>query len=227
VAIATPVSDTARVQPQEVALRFSRYLMEHPEEILGALKNAAALRIGIPLDAVRWFIGQLKSKKVPKDLDVAAVPPGLRVVGTLRLMGNEVRVSSLVFVDKVQFDEGQLRAELRLTEVVLRSLGSADSPIATLLKSGALDLSKPGNLLSYLPKKPAIVVDSKDDKITLDLMKHPAIEGNAKVRRGMRLLLPLVTISAIETYSDHLSLKLRLQRGGLKKALLELKDVLI
>lgn len=215
------------MQPQEVALRFSRYLMEHPEEILGALKNAAALRIGIPLDAVRWFIGQLKSKKVPKDLDVAAVPPGLRVVGTLRLMGNEVRVSSLIFVDKVQFDEGQLRAELRLSEVVLRSLGAADSPIATLLKSGALDLSKPGNLLSYLPKKPAIVVDSKDDRITLDLMKHPAIAGNAKVRRGMRLLLPLVTIGAIETYSDHLSLKLRLQRGGLKRALLELKDVLI
>jgi hypothetical protein len=215
------------VQPQEVALRFSRYLMEHPEEILGALKNAAALRIGIPLDAVRWFIGQLKSKKVPKDLDVAAVPPGLRVVGTLRLMGNEVRVSSLIFVDKVQFDEGQLRAELRLSEVVLRSLGPADSPIATLLKSGALDLSKPGNLLSYLPKKPAIVVDSKDDRITLDLMKHPAIANNAKVRRGLRLLIPLVTISAVETYGDHLSLKLRLQRGGLKKALLELKDVLI
>ncbi|HEX2879935.1 MAG TPA: hypothetical protein VHO25_10425 [Polyangiaceae bacterium] len=215
------------MQPQEVALRFSRYLMEHPEEILGALKNAAALRIGIPLDAVRWFIGQLKSKKVPKDLDVAAVPPGLRVVGTLRLMGNEVRVSSLIFVDKVQFDEGQLRAELRLSEVVLRSLGAADSPIATLLKSGALDLSKPGNLLSYLPKKPAIVVDSKDDRITLDLMKHPAIAGNAKVRRGLRLLTPLVTISAVETYSDHLSFKLRLQRGGLKKALLELKDVLI
>lgn len=202
-------------------------MMEHPEEILGALKNAAALRIGIPLDAVRWFIGQLKSKKVPKDLDVAAVPPGLRVVGTLRLMGNEVRVSSLIFVDKVQFDEGQLRAELRLSEVVLRSLGAADSPIATLLKSGALDLSKPGNLLSYLPKKPAIVVDSKDDRITLDLMKHPAIAGNAKVRRGLRLLTPLVTISAVETYSDHLSFKLRLQRGGLKKALLELKDVLI
>lgn len=215
------------MQPQEVALRFSRYLMEHPEEILGALKNAASLRIGIPLDAVRWFIGQLKSKKVPKDLDVAAVPPGLRVVGTLRLMGNEVRVSSLIFVDKVQFDEGQLRAELRLTEVVLRSLGNADSPIATLLKSGALDLSKPGNLLSYLPKKPAIVVDSKDDRITLDLMKHPAIANNAKVRRGLRLLVPLVTISAVETYSDHLSFKLRLQRGGLKKALLELKDVLI
>lgn len=215
------------MQPQEVALRFSRYLMEHPEEILGALKNAASLRIGIPLDAVRWFIGQLKSKKVPKDLDVAAVPPGLRVVGTLRLMGNEVRVSSLIFVDKVQFDEGQLRAELRLTEVVLRSLGSADSPIATLLKSGALDLSKPGNLLNYLPQKPAIVVDSKDDRITLDLMKHPAIAENAKVRRGLRLLIPLVTISAVETYGDHLSLKLRLQRGGLKKALLELKDVLI
>lgn len=215
------------MQPQEVALRFSRYLLEHPEEILGALKNAATLRIGIPLDAVRWFIGQLKSKKVPKDLDVAAVPPGLRVVATLRLMGNEMRVSSLIFVDKVQLDEGQLRTELRLTEVVLRALGNADSPIATLLKSGALDLSKPGNLLSYLPKKPAIVVESKDDRITLDLMKHPAIANNAKVRRGMRLLLPLVTISAIETYSDHLSLKLRLQRGGLKKALLELKDVLI
>jgi hypothetical protein len=215
------------VQPQEVALRFSRYLFEHPEEILGALKNAATLRIGIPLDAVRWFIGQLKSKKVPKDLDVAAVPPGLRVVATLRLMGNEMRASSLIFVDKVQLDAGQLRAELRLTEVVLRALGNPDSPIATLLKSGALDLSKPGNLLSYLPKKPAIVVDSKDDRITLDLMKHPAIANNAKVRRGMRLLLPLVTVSAIETYSDHLSLKLRLQRGGLKRALLELKDVLI
>jgi len=207
-------------------LQLSRYLLEHPEEIVGALKNAASLKIGIPLDAVRWFIGTLKSKRVPKDIEVGVVPPGLRVVGTLRLMSTDVRASALVYVEKVQFDAKQLRAELRLSDVILRVLGDSDSPIATLLKSGALDLSKPGNLVSYLPKRPALIVDSKDDRITLDLMKHPAIEGNAKIRRGLKLLTPLVTIERVETYGDHLSIKLRTLRGGIKKALKDVRDAL-
>ena len=35
----------------------SKYLREHPEELLRALRNLLALRFGVPLDALRFFAG--------------------------------------------------------------------------------------------------------------------------------------------------------------------------
>ncbi len=56
---------------------------------------------------------------------------------------------------------------------------TSESPVAALLRSGALDLSKPGNLAAYMPKRPAMLVAAKDDRVTLDLMRHPKFAKDA------------------------------------------------
>lgn len=214
------------MRPQQIALQLSRYLLEHPEEILRALRNAAGLKLGIPLDALRWFVGQMQGKKAPKEVEVEAVPPALRMSGTLRLMGTEVRASAKLAVESIALDGAQLRAELSISELALKALGESDSPLATLLKSGALDLSKPGNLIQYLPKRPAFLVGGSGDRITVDLMKHPAIARSSKARRAIALITPLVTIGRVATEDDHLCISLHALRGGLRQAIVDLKSAL-
>ena len=51
-----------------------------------------------------------------------------------------------------------IRIVIRLRDVKLALAGEPnDSPVATLIQSGALDLSKPGNLVKFIPKKPPAV----------------------------------------------------------------------
>jgi hypothetical protein len=69
-----------------------------------------------------------------------------------------------------------------------------------------------------MPKKPAALVDAKDDLITLDLMKVPKIAQNPRLRRMLPVLLPVVGLSAIQTKDDHLDLYLRFQVKGFPEA---------
>ena len=97
-------------------------------------------------------------------------------------------------------------------------LGDANTPIAGFIKSGALDLSKPANLVNIMPKKPAALVDAKDDLVTLDLMKVPKIAENPRLRRTLPVLLPAVGLAAIQTKDDHLDLYLKFRASGIPDA---------
>jgi hypothetical protein len=148
-----------------------------------------------------------------------AVPPGLRVGATIDLMGTPVRASATLFIERVSITPEELRFELRLAGVSLKVEGDApESPIAALLRSGALDLSKPGNLAAYMPKRPAFLVEAKDDRVVLDLMRHPKIAKNPRAIRTVALLAPLLTIAAIESDSEHLDVTLRAFPEGLRQA---------
>jgi hypothetical protein len=196
------------------------YLKEHPEELFRLLRNALALRFGVPLAALRWLAGNTKSRKAPKDVEIDAVPPGVRLAATLDLMGTEVRASGVVYIERVQLDPSQLRFELRLAEVTLKVTDrSAETPIAALLKSGALDLSNPGNLVAYMPKLPPILVAAKGDRITLDLMKHPKFARSKNAQRLVRALAPFVTVSGIAADPEHVDVALRPFPEGVREAL--------
>jgi hypothetical protein len=197
----------------------SKYLREHPEELLRALRNLLALRFGVPLDALRFFAGRAGGKKGPKDLILEAVPPGLRVRATVELMGTPVRADATVFIERVSINAEELRFEIRLANVALKVADDApESPIAALLRSGALDLSKPGNLAAYMPKRPALLVDAKDDRIVIDLMRHPKIAKNPRAIRTLAVLAPLLTVAGIESDSEHLDVTLRAFPDGLREA---------
>lgn len=205
----------------------SKYLRDHPEELLRALRNLLALRFGVPLDALRFFAGRAKSKKAPKDLVLEAVPPGLRVGATVDLMGTPVRAGADVFIERVSITPDELRFEIRLANVSLQVAADApESPIAALLRSGALDLSKPGNLAAYMPKRPALLVDAKDDRVVIDLMRHPKIAKNPRAIRTVALLAPLLTVAGIESDSEHLDVALRVFPEGLREAVGGIRRIL-
>ena len=183
-------------------------------------KNAVTMRFGVPIVALRWLASNLTGKKVPKDIEIAAVPPGVRIGATVDLMGTTVRASAIVVIECLKLDSSTLRIELRLREVALKALDDRqETPVAALLKSGALDLSRPGNLAAYMPKRPALLVEARDDRIVLDLMKHPKLARDARLRRALAALAPLVTIHAIESDPEHLDVALRALPEGLGQVL--------
>jgi hypothetical protein len=205
----------------------SKYLRDHPEELLRGLRNLLALRFGVPIDALRFFAGRAGSKKAPRDVELEAVPPGLRVAATIDLMGTPVRANASIFVERVSITPEELRFEIRLAGVSLKVMDeSVQSPIAALLRSGALDLSKPGNLAAYMPKRPAFLVEAKDDRVTIDLMRHPKIAKNPRALRAVALLAPLLTVAGIESDSEHLDVTLRAFPDGLREAVGGIRRIL-
>jgi hypothetical protein len=203
------------------------YLRENPSEVVRALRSAAALRVGMPIAALRWLAAEAKGKRAPKNVEIDAVPPGIRASAEVELAGTAVRASATIFVERVSLTAAEARFELRLSEVKLDLLDPAsDSPVATLLKSGALDLSKPGNLAAFMPKRPALLVEAADDKIVLDLLKHPKLAQNRKLGRLLGLLTPLVTVRGIETDRDHLDVQLSALPEGLQEAIAALRSAL-
>jgi hypothetical protein len=119
-----------------------------------------------------------------------------------------------------------VRIAIRLRDVKLVLAGAPnDSPVSTLIQSGALDLSKPGNLVKVIPKKPPAVVEAEGDRIVLDLMKMPKLANDARVKKILAILSPVLGIRAIETDRDHLWIKLRATPAGLPEALGKLRAV--
>ncbi len=201
------------------------YVRKNPDEVVRAVVNAAGLRFGVPLAALRYFTAQAKlPRKAPKDIEIGSAPPALRLSSTVDAMGTSLRASAAIKIDEIELGPNALRIGLRLSEVKLALIGDSQSPVATLIKSGALDLSKPGNLVKFLPKRPAAIVDAEDDRIVLDLMLVPAIANNAVLRRVLAVLTPVVNIRAIETDRDHIYVALKASPSGLPRALTALRN---
>ncbi|HEY3252618.1 MAG TPA: hypothetical protein VGJ91_01675 [Polyangiaceae bacterium] len=212
---------------REIAGAVGNYLKDHPEELWRLLRNALAMRFGVPLAALRWLAVKGAGKKAPKDVLLEAVPPGVRVAASLDLMGTPVRASAVVYIERVRANATELCLEIRLAEVSLKVTDDTSStPIAALLKSGALDLSKPGNLAAYMPKRPPILVDAKDDRIVIDLMRHPKFAKNESAQRLIRVLAPLVTVSGIESESQHLDVALRPFPEGVAEVIARVRNLL-
>jgi hypothetical protein len=200
------------------------YLRRNPDEIVRATLNAGRLRFGIPIAALRWLAGQAKGKKAPKDIELGAAPPALRLSATVNAMGTELRAGAHLRIDEVEITAESIRVGLRVGEVRLKVLDDSETPVATLVKSGALDLSKPGNLVKFIPKRPAAIVDAHDDRIVLDLLKVPALADNRRLRRALQIVSPVIGIRAIETDGDHLYVALRATPAGLRAALVALRE---
>ncbi len=204
--------------PKAIARAAASYLKTHPEELMRALRSAMALRVGIPLDAFRYFARELLSgKKAPRDLVIDAAPPGLLIGATFRVMGSDLRARVTVFLEGIDVSPSAILLTTRIADLELEVL-SGDSPIAGLLKSGALDLSKPGNLLAFLPNRPPFVVDAKDDRIVVDVMKADKLASRTGLRRALAVLTPVLNVASIRTRDDHLDVQLRASPENLAQA---------
>src|SRR5258708_2748090 len=200
------------------------YIRKNPDEILKAAVNAAGLRFGIPLAALRFLTAQAKlPRKAPKDIEIGSSPPALRLSLSVDAMGTPVRASFAIKIDEIDLSPQAMRVGIRLSDVTLKLLGESESPVATLIKSGALDLSKPGNLVKFLPKRPPAIVEADNDRIVLDLMRVPAVANNAGLRRVLEIVTPMLNVRAIETDRDHLYVALKASPRGLPQAIAALR----
>src|SRR5580704_5538183 len=196
------------------------YVRKNPDEVVRAMVNAAGLRFGVPLAALRYLSSQAKlPRKAPKDIEIGSAPPAIRLSLTVDAMGTPLRASFAIRVDEIDLSPSAMRIGLRVSEMKLTLLGESDAPVATLIKSGALDLSKPGNLVKFLPKRPEAVVEADGDRIVVDLMKVPAIAGNARLRRLLQIVTPVVNVRAVETDRDHVYIALKASPRGLPRML--------
>ncbi len=207
--------------PLRAALRSAgRFIAKNPTTMLSMARHALGMRIAVPLDALRWFIANTPpSKKAPQDVTITPRPPAIGIGATVDLMGTTVRAGASIRVDQIEVGEEKFRVSLRLSDVNMKVLGESATPVAGLIKSGALDLSKPGNLAKFMPKRPAVLVEAHDDVIVLDLMQNPKIASNDRVRGILGTLTPVVQVAGMSTEGDFLILQLRASPFGLPRAI--------
>jgi len=208
------------MDPRAILSAAVDYVRKNPDELLKAAINAAGLRFGVPLAGLRWLSSRAKlGRKGPKDIEIGSAPPALRLSATVDAMGTPVRATAAIRIDEVDIATDAIRIGMRLSDVKLALIGESDAPVATLIKSGALDLSKPGNLVKFLPRRPPAIVEADGDRIVLDLMKVPTLGANGRLKRVLSVVTPLVGVRAIETDRDHLYVALRATPRGLSRAL--------
>jgi hypothetical protein len=134
-------------------------------------------------------------------------------------MGTTVRAGASIRIDQIEVGDEKLRVTLRISDVTMKVLGDSATPVAGLIKSGALDLSKPGNLAKFMPKKSPVLVEAHDDIVVLDLMQNPKIAANERVRGVLSTLTPVVQVSGLSTEGDFLIIQFRASPFGLPRAL--------
>jgi hypothetical protein len=213
--------------PQETVDAVRSYLRVHPEELGRAVRSALGLRFGVPLAALRWIGQQAERSGKVEDFHIDPVPPGLRLSGNLDAMNTPIRASAIIFVERVVFNDEELTVALRLEEVMLKLNGDSDSPVAALIKSGALDLSNPGTLVNFMPGRSPVVAEANGNRIVLDLMRDPNIGKNPLVRRAVSLLTSFLTLHGVESDTKHLDIAFRALPTGLGGAAQSLRKNLV
>lgn len=209
----------AKPSPKVLLKAAGAYLKNHPEELVRVLKGAMGLRLGVPLDALRYLADELgQGQKAPKDVVLEARPPGLGLAMTVRAMGTTMRVGLTLYMEEIDIRREHVRLTARIADMSLEVLDGHDTPVAGLIKSGALDLSKPGNLVAYMPKRPEALVDAKDDRVVVDLLRVPKLGSNARLRRALDVVTPVLNVAAIRTRDDHLDVHLKASPSGIGDA---------
>lgn len=195
---------------KDEALRAIKdHLRHNPREIGRALRNALGLRLSVPVTAFRWIADRAVESGKVKSLRISFRDPGIAFVVDLDLMDTPVRAHAVVYFERVLLSEEELTLTIRVEEVRLELTGEAQTPVAALIKSGALDLSRPGTLAGYLPHRPPVLVDAEGSRLVLDLMRDPQLGKNPAVRRAVGLVTSFLTIHGIETGGQHLDVVFR------------------
>jgi len=212
---------------QAVIDAATAYLRNHPEELSRVLRNALGLRFGIPIAGLRWLASQ-GSGGGPQDVEIDSDPPGIRVGATLDMMGVDVRATTSIFIERIRASAEELKLELRLEGTKLVVLNeNAQSPVAALIRSGALDLTKSGSLAANMPKVGTLLGESTGNRLVIDLMKHPKIGQSKVVRRALGLVSSIITVHGVESDEGHVDVLLRAFPRGVGGAARAVRDHLL
>lgn len=208
--------------PLAAARASADYLFKNPLLVWHLVRNAAGLRIVVPLDALRWTIGKLvRGKRAPKRLDLYAGDRALGVAIEGEVMSNPFAGSLHVHVEEVKLEADAVTFALRLSDVKMQALAGEMTPLGMLLKS--MDLSKPATLLNFVPKRPPVLVEAAGDRVVIDLLRAPALADNPRARKIVGVLAALLDVVAIYAEDDNLVIALRTRPAGLPTALAALQ----
>lgn len=199
---------------QEIQQAFA-YLVSKPDYLLRSAVNATKLRFGLPMDAVTWLLGKLSRGKLPEDLSLVAVPPGVRFAATFNVMGAAVFVSAVVSIDAISLSAESVRVNLHVRELAVKP--PADSPMTAMLMM--MDLSKPGDMLAFLPFRPQVILSAAGDEFVLDLLQLPKLKNNAMAKKVVAALSEVLSIREFGTEDDMLVVGLRAMPSGIVSAL--------
>ena len=216
-----------QMRPGDVVNAARHYLREHPEEFSRVFRNALGLRFGVPLAAFRWLADQLADPEAVEDVEIGAVPPGLRAGATFDLMNTRVRAGAVLYIDRIHLTGDEMRLELRLEDVSMIPVDTHKSQISALLVTRSLDLSRPGDLVQHLPDMPDMIVDAHGNRVVLDLMRVPQLAEDPLVRHALGLMTALVTLDGIGTEGEHLDLQFKPLPAGFVAAADAIGDHLV
>lgn len=211
---------------QAVIEAATSYLRSHPDELARVLRNALGLRFGVPIAGLRWLAAQ--GDGGPQDVELEADPPGIRLGVTLDMMGVPVRATTSIFVERIRASADELKLEIRLEGTHLQVLDdAAESPVAALIRSGALDLTKSGSLAANMPRVGKLLGESTGNRLVIDLMKHPKIGQNKVVRRALGFVSSIITVHGVESDDGHIDVLLRAFPQGVGGAARAVRDHLL
>ena len=130
-------------------------------------------------------------------------------------MGTPVRAAATLHVDSVTLGPDQFRVEVALQNVELELLDSdVQTSVAMLIKSGALDLSRPANLIAHLPQRPELIVEAEGERVVLDLMQLPQFGRTGAVKRWMPVVAHLCAVKSLRIKDGFVELEFRILPGG-------------
>lgn len=182
------------------------YLKENPSEIVRVAQKAASLKLGIPLAALRWALKEFGGADGPKDVVLEARDTGIYVEASVRVMQTPIRARTTLLFEHFDVRPDSILVDLRLQDLKLQVLDpNVGTPVAALIQSGSLDTSRPGDLLSFIPQKPAVILEARGDRFRLDLMKLPSLSRD-RAKNLVRALAPLLTIRSVRTEDDHVDI---------------------
>ncbi len=194
-----------------------RYAASHPRVLGDIARHAFNRRLAIPLDAIRWATTLVRGSSAPKDITVIAQPPALGLGATASVMGTEVRVDAAIIVDAIDATNDHVKVTLRVRDLRASVLNNLNGNLAKLFKSGALNLSKPASLLNFVPKRPAAILEAKDDRFVIDLMKFDKLAQNPHFLKALAAVTPVLSIGEIRTEGDLLVIGLRTSPGRIRE----------
>lgn len=203
------------------------YLRQNPTELVHAAKSALGLRLAVPMVALRWLSEQARASGKVKYLQLTPRPPGIAFTVDVDLMQTPVRAAAVIYFERVTLTEEELTVALRVEDVKMEVTGEAETPVAALIKSGALDLSRPGNLAAHLPSRPPVLVEAEGSRIVLDLMRDARLGKNPVVRIALGLITSFITVHGFETSADYLDVVLRAFPRGYVHAARALQQYLV
>ena len=208
-----------QLKVSQILKSLGRYAASHPRLFGEIARHALNRRLAVPLDLVRWAATLVPAgDKAPKDITVIAQQPALGLGATANIMGTEMRVDAALLIDAIDATTEAVKVTFCVKDLRASVLNNLQGNLAKLLASGALNLSKPASLLNFVPKRPPAILEAKEDRFVIDLLKFPQLAANPSFQKALRTMTPILAIGDIHTEGDLLVIGLKANPRGLRES---------